>query len=237
MRRLTADEEERLAEQGQKYLADIRGLGRPLALRTAPRLTPPPPTAFADGKYNVLLDTEWLEHYGHQTRVALDASFTDAEAFYLVRNDRRLAPFLRFRIEKKLTQLARSVEPREQKTLHQFFVTLAAAFAPGKGNRSDWDRARVRPLVEERRRLLMAYQQEFRRTGKLPPAAALPVFDRVTIEDGHSYVERVTIDRAGWPIEATRAFLDAFLDAKKPRTLERYASTPRRRPRKPRRRR
>ena len=40
---------------------------------------------------------------------------------------------------------------------------------------------------------------------------ALPVFDRVTTEDGQRQVERVTIEHDNWAIEATRAFLDAFL--------------------------
>ena len=64
----------------------------------------------------------------------------------------------------------------------------------------------------------------------------LPVFERGTIEDGKRYVERVTIERNNWPTEATWAFLEAFLDAKR-RTLERYVSVAPRRPRKARRRR
>jgi hypothetical protein len=106
MRRHTQGEEERLAEQGQKYLADLRGCGRLLALRTAPRTNTPSPTAFVDGKYNALLDTDGLEYYGQTTQVALNASFTDAQALELVRRDRRLAPFLQFRIREKLRQIA-----------------------------------------------------------------------------------------------------------------------------------
>ena len=170
MRRLTEDEEERLAEQGQKYLEWLRGAGRPLALRTARRASPPPPTAFVDGKYNVLLDTEWLEHYGQQTRVALDTGFTDAEALELVRRDRRLAPFLRLRIEEKLTRLAQAEEPRELHELQRFFTALAAAFSHGKGNRSDWDRARVRPLFEERGARSRSTSKSFAAPGSCRPA-------------------------------------------------------------------
>jgi len=224
--RLTEDEEERLAEQGQKYLDDVRGLGRPLALQTAPAMDDdPPPAPGADW-----LDASWVRRYGETTQVFFERAATEAEALELVRRDRRLAPLLKLRIEKKLTQLARAVEPRELQTLHQFFVALAAAFRRRRGRLSDWDRARVRPMFEERQRLLMGYQQEFRRTGKLPPVEALPVFE---MDDG----EFVTTEHDDWPTLATRKFLEAFLDAK-PRTLERYmTSAPRRRrPRKPRRR-
>jgi hypothetical protein len=170
MRRLTEAEEERLAEPGQKYLADIRAWGRQLALRTAQPMDDDPPPG-------PVLDAPWLRRYGEQTQVFFERAATDAEALELVRRDRRLAPLLKYRIEKRLTQVARAIEPRELQALHQFFVMLEAAFAPGKGNRSDWDRARVRPLFEERRQLLIELQAEYRRTGEgaeeepLPPDA------------------------------------------------------------------
>jgi len=203
-RRLPEAEDKRLAKQGKAYLARILGTGRPWLTR----LAQPPPDWFAQfaERRN---DGEWFDRLeGKDAR-----PFTDAEALAIVRQDRRYAPGLKLRIEDRLVGISHAIEPGVLAAHRRFFQDLADAFAPRRGTRSEWYPAQIWRLYEARHQWLIELQAEYRRTGKLPPVEALPVFDIVTIKkNGVRDVEPVTIELDDdWATLATWAFLEAWL--------------------------
>jgi hypothetical protein len=231
-RGLTEAEENRLAEECNAHLTRIHGTGRPWLTR----LAQPAPEWFDQYAERKANDGEWfkrLEGIGAQP-------FTDAEALAIVRQDRRYAAGLKFRVEDHLVKISHAIKPGELAASQRFFHDLDDALGPGRGTPSEFDRAQIRRLRDGRRQKLIELQAEYRRTGEMPPVEVLPIFDReVKEEDGTTSLVRVSIERDDdWPTLANWAYLEALLAPANRRTLEGRIAAPRpRRPRKTRRRR
>ena len=149
-------------------------------------------------------------------RVVWNETLNDEDAFRIVRQNPRLAPFLASRFEKRLEEFAHTDEPDERNLVREAIERMASLLHPRpRGQTSEFDRDAVRFWYRSRMTRQRDAQSEYRKSGRVPPAHLLPVLDV-----GVRLTRRIVVGDRAWPGEATRSFLCSFLGIRRI-TLER----------------